>query len=75
MFSMYLHTPKDALFVGYKQSIDNARTIAFSQSTSSTHLIGEETFNDNDIINNLIDYEDGNEEMDSLRADTICAGI
>ncbi|GFX95641.1 hypothetical protein TNCV_4885671 [Trichonephila clavipes] len=39
------------------------------------HLVEEETFNDSDIINNLIDYEDGHKEPDSLRADTIYAGI
>ncbi|GFW89713.1 DUF4817 domain-containing protein [Trichonephila clavipes] len=32
-------------------------------------LIEHETFNDSDIINNLVDYEDGQEEPDSLRAD------
>ncbi|GFX10356.1 hypothetical protein TNCV_1867511 [Trichonephila clavipes] len=30
------------------------------------HLIEDETFNDSDIINNLIDYEDGQEKPDSL---------
>ncbi|GFU00688.1 uncharacterized protein TNCV_4818521 [Trichonephila clavipes] len=39
------------------------------------HLIEDETFNDSGIINNLIDYENGHEEPDSLRADTIYAGI
>ncbi|GFV34348.1 hypothetical protein TNCV_4023631 [Trichonephila clavipes] len=42
---------------------------AFSQRSSSPRLIEDETFNDSDIINNLIDYEDGQEEQDSLRAD------
>ncbi|GFU38396.1 hypothetical protein TNCV_2433711 [Trichonephila clavipes] len=36
---------------------------------SSQRLIEDETFNDSDIIINLIDYEDGEEEPDSLRAD------
>ncbi|GFV28772.1 plectin [Trichonephila clavipes] len=68
---MYIHTLQDALLIGYKQSTDDARSIAFSQSTSSTHLIEDETFNDSDIffISNLIDCEDGHEEPDSLRAD------
>ncbi|GFS53513.1 uncharacterized protein TNCV_4935631 [Trichonephila clavipes] len=43
--------------------------------SSSTHLMEDETFNDSDIINNLVDYEDGQKEPDSLRADTIYAGI
>ncbi|GFW04139.1 hypothetical protein TNCV_2669041 [Trichonephila clavipes] len=46
----------------------NAR-VAFSQRSSSRRLIEDETFNDSDIVNNLIDYEDGQEERDSLRAD------
>ncbi|GFT15826.1 hypothetical protein TNCV_3314341 [Trichonephila clavipes] len=36
-------------------------------------LIEDEAFNDSDIINNLIDYEDGQEVPDSLRADKIYA--
>ncbi|GFX99164.1 hypothetical protein TNCV_2493451 [Trichonephila clavipes] len=43
--------------------------VAFSQRYSSPRMIEEEPFNDSDIINNLIDYEDGQEEPDSLRAD------
>ncbi|GFV61224.1 hypothetical protein TNCV_500161 [Trichonephila clavipes] len=39
------------------------------QRSSSLRLIEDETFNDSGIINNLIDYEDGQEEPDSLRAD------
>ncbi|GFW61458.1 uncharacterized protein TNCV_347061 [Trichonephila clavipes] len=65
MFSIDAHTY--ALFVGYKQSLDNARSIAFSQRTSSTCLIEDETFNDSDLINNLIDYEVGQEKPYSLR--------
>ncbi|GFT17363.1 uncharacterized protein TNCV_4806431 [Trichonephila clavipes] len=53
----------------------NARSIAFSQRSSSTHLIEDETSNDSDIIHNLIYYEDGHEEPDSLSVDTIYAGI
>ncbi|PRD23359.1 UNVERIFIED_CONTAM: hypothetical protein NCL1_46560 [Trichonephila clavipes] len=56
-------------------SLDNARYTDFSQRTSSTHLPEDETFNDSGIINNLIDYEDGQEEPDSLTADRIYAGI
>ncbi|GFS90272.1 uncharacterized protein TNCV_508851 [Trichonephila clavipes] len=72
---MYIHTLQDALFIGYKQSLDNARSIAFSQRTSSNHLFEHETFNDSDIINNLIGYEHGHEEPDSMREDTIYDGI
>ncbi|GFX65896.1 uncharacterized protein TNCV_13171 [Trichonephila clavipes] len=45
------------------------QSVVFSQRSSSPRLIEDETFNDSDIINNLIDYEDGQEEPDSLRAD------
>ncbi|GFY14488.1 uncharacterized protein TNCV_1315421 [Trichonephila clavipes] len=54
---------------GLKQSPDNAHSVAFSQRSCSPHLIEDETFNESDIINNLIDYENGQEELDSLRAD------
>ncbi|GFX42773.1 uncharacterized protein TNCV_2197301 [Trichonephila clavipes] len=57
-----MHKLQDALFIGYKQSLNNARSIVFSQRTSSTHLIEDETFSDSDIINNFIDYEDGLEK-------------
>ncbi|GFV80649.1 hypothetical protein TNCV_4618111 [Trichonephila clavipes] len=43
------------------------RGFAFSQHSSSLRLIEDETFNDSGIFNNLIDYEDGQEEPDSLR--------
>ncbi|GFV61526.1 hypothetical protein TNCV_3893161 [Trichonephila clavipes] len=33
------------------------RRFAFSQRSSSQRLIEDETFNDSDIMNNLIDYE------------------
>ncbi|GFT68888.1 uncharacterized protein TNCV_1804221 [Trichonephila clavipes] len=72
---MHIYALQEALFIGYKQSLGNTRSIAFSQRTSSTHLIEDEIFSDNDIINNLIGYEDGHEEPDSLRADKINAGI
>ncbi|GFY34870.1 hypothetical protein TNCV_154431 [Trichonephila clavipes] len=42
----------------YKQSPDNAHSVAFSQRSSSPRLIEGGTFNDSDIINNLINYED-----------------
>ncbi|GFS72753.1 uncharacterized protein TNCV_1421351 [Trichonephila clavipes] len=60
---------QDALFICYKQSPDNAHSVAFSQRSSSPRLIEVETFNDSEIINNLIDYEDRQEEPDSLRVD------
>ncbi|GFW25782.1 uncharacterized protein TNCV_1310431 [Trichonephila clavipes] len=75
MFSINVHIYTSRCSVCYKQSADNARSIAFSQLASSTYLIKDETVNDRDIINNLIDYEDGPEEPDSLRADKIYAGI
>ncbi|PRD28389.1 UNVERIFIED_CONTAM: hypothetical protein NCL1_32536 [Trichonephila clavipes] len=46
---------------------DNANSVAFSQCSSSPRLIEDETFNDSVIINNLIDYEDGQEKPDPLR--------
>ncbi|GFX53712.1 uncharacterized protein TNCV_1596581 [Trichonephila clavipes] len=60
---------QDTLLICYKQSPGNAHSVAFSQRSSSPRLIEHETFNDSDIINNLMDYEDGQEEPDSLRAD------
>ncbi|GFX04762.1 hypothetical protein TNCV_2247451 [Trichonephila clavipes] len=36
---------------------------------SSPRLTEDETFNDSDIINNLIDYGDGQEKLDSLKVD------
>ncbi|GFX97857.1 uncharacterized protein TNCV_4905081 [Trichonephila clavipes] len=65
---MYISTLQDALFIGYKQSPDNVRTFSLSQRANRPRLIEEKTFNDNDIINSLIDYEDGQEEPDSLIA-------
>ncbi|GFT23090.1 uncharacterized protein TNCV_1858361 [Trichonephila clavipes] len=62
-------TLQDALLICCKQSPDNAHSVAFSQRSRSPHLIEDETFNDSDIINNLIDYEDGQEEPDYLRVD------
>ncbi|GFW34346.1 hypothetical protein TNCV_220721 [Trichonephila clavipes] len=42
---------------------------AFSQRSSSPRLIEDNTFDDSEIINNLIDYEDEREEPDSLIGD------
>ncbi|GFX68073.1 uncharacterized protein TNCV_921741 [Trichonephila clavipes] len=61
-------TLQKALFICYKQSPDNAHSVAFSPRSSSPRLIEDESFNNSDIISNLIDYEDG-QEPDSLRAD------
>ncbi|GFX88886.1 uncharacterized protein TNCV_2575931 [Trichonephila clavipes] len=47
---------------------DNAHSVAFSQRSSIPRLTEDEIFNDSDI-NNLMDYEDGQEEPDSLRVD------
>ncbi|GFX62938.1 uncharacterized protein TNCV_1100311 [Trichonephila clavipes] len=58
----------------YGTAPDNARSVAFSQRSSGPRLIEEETFNDSDIINNLIDYADGQEEPDSLRMFKIIQG-
>ncbi|GFX32848.1 hypothetical protein TNCV_889841 [Trichonephila clavipes] len=46
---------QDALFFCYKQSPDNARSVAFSQRSNNPRLIEDETLNDRDIINNLTD--------------------
>ncbi|GFW43283.1 uncharacterized protein TNCV_1350461 [Trichonephila clavipes] len=54
-------------------SPNNARTITFSERTSSKRLIKNETVNDSDIINNVKDNKHGQEESDSLRADKIYA--
>ncbi|GFY35487.1 uncharacterized protein LOC103524116 [Trichonephila clavipes] len=62
-------TLQDSLLIWFKQSPDNAHSVAFSQRSSSPRLNEDDTFNDSDIINNLIDYEDGPEEPDSLRVD------
>ncbi|GFT11655.1 uncharacterized protein TNCV_264511 [Trichonephila clavipes] len=62
------------MFIGYKQSLDNAPCIAFSQCNSTTRLNEDETANDGDIINNLINYGDG-QEPDSLRAEAIYVEI
>ncbi|GFU70800.1 uncharacterized protein TNCV_1851231 [Trichonephila clavipes] len=70
-----MYTLQDALLIGCKHSLDNGRSIAISQRYSSTHLTENETFNDSDNINNLTDYEDGHDEPDSLRAETINAGV
>ncbi|GFV71150.1 HTH_Tnp_Tc3_2 domain-containing protein [Trichonephila clavipes] len=48
---------------------NNAHSVAFSQHANSPCLIEDKTFNDCGTINNLIDYVDGQEELDSLRAD------
>ncbi|GFT54185.1 hypothetical protein TNCV_199621 [Trichonephila clavipes] len=47
------HSPTAEYYYGNK--------ITFSQRSSCPRLIEDETFNDCDIINNLIDYEDGQE--------------
>ncbi|GFV64592.1 hypothetical protein TNCV_4965731 [Trichonephila clavipes] len=57
----YEKTFQDALFICYEQSPDKAHSVAFSQRSSSLRLMEDETFNDSDIINNLIDYERGQE--------------
>ncbi|GFW74929.1 uncharacterized protein TNCV_2677971 [Trichonephila clavipes] len=72
---MLIYTLQDALSICYKQSSDTSRSVAFFQRANSSCLIEDKTFNDSDIINNLIDYEDGQKELDSLRADKIYAGI
>ncbi|GFX73153.1 hypothetical protein TNCV_4502321 [Trichonephila clavipes] len=64
---MYIHTLQDSLFIGHRQSLGNARSIAFSQCTSYTHLTEDETFNSSDIINHFMDYEDGQQERVDLR--------
>ncbi|GFV48643.1 uncharacterized protein TNCV_292561, partial [Trichonephila clavipes] len=60
-YATEMSTLQDALFICYIQSPDNAHSVVFSQCSSSPRLIEDETFNDSDIINNLINYEDGQE--------------
>ncbi|GFW06175.1 uncharacterized protein TNCV_36511 [Trichonephila clavipes] len=72
---MYKHTLQDALFICYEQSLDDAHPVASSQHTNSPCLIEDLTLNDSDIINNLIDYVEGQEEPNSLRADKIYSRI
>ncbi|GFU46989.1 hypothetical protein TNCV_813621 [Trichonephila clavipes] len=57
--AVYICTLQIAVFICYKQSPDNARSVAFSQRANSLRLIEDETLNDSGIINNLIDYVDG----------------
>ncbi|GFX58575.1 uncharacterized protein TNCV_417541 [Trichonephila clavipes] len=62
-----MKTLQNALFISFEQSPYKAHSVAFFQRSISPRLIEDETFNDNDIINNLMDYEDG-QEPDSLGA-------
>ncbi|GFX52014.1 uncharacterized protein TNCV_4653431 [Trichonephila clavipes] len=57
------------LYFGGHPAAATTHSVAFSQHSSSPHLIEDETFNDSGIINNLVDYEDGQEEPDSSIAD------
>ncbi|GFX53753.1 hypothetical protein TNCV_1596991 [Trichonephila clavipes] len=68
---MYIFTFQGALLIDYEQSLDKARSITFSQRSSSKRLLEDETFNDNEVINNFIDYEEQQEEPDSRRTDII----
>ncbi|GFS49696.1 transposable element Tcb1 transposase [Trichonephila clavipes] len=52
-----------------QQLARNTPPVVTSDQLSNPRLIEDETFNDSDITNNLVDYEDGQEEPDSLRAD------
>ncbi|GFW99458.1 uncharacterized protein TNCV_3007601 [Trichonephila clavipes] len=69
------YTLQDAVFIYHEQSPNKARSVAFSQCAKRPRLIEDETLNDCVIINNLIDYVDGQEEPDSLRANKICTEI
>ncbi|GFU99641.1 uncharacterized protein TNCV_4083621 [Trichonephila clavipes] len=60
-YTKYSRILQDVLFICYKQSPDNAHSVASYQRSGSLRLIEDETFNDSDIINNLIGYEDGQE--------------
>ncbi|GFV54973.1 uncharacterized protein TNCV_1663401 [Trichonephila clavipes] len=66
---VYVTPLKCRHFIYCEQPPDNAHSVAFSRRSNSPRLIEDETFNDSDIINNLIDYENGQEEPDSLRSD------
>ncbi|GFX13065.1 uncharacterized protein TNCV_2357211 [Trichonephila clavipes] len=58
-----------------KTSSYNVSPIAFSQLANSTSLTKDETVDNGDILNNLIDYKDGQKEPDYMRADEIHTGI
>ncbi|GFY26266.1 uncharacterized protein TNCV_24651 [Trichonephila clavipes] len=63
--AIYVYTLQDAVFICCKLSPDNARSVAFSQRVNSPRLTEDETINDSDIVNNLVDYyKDGLEEPD-----------
>ncbi|GFX62289.1 pro-Pol polyprotein [Trichonephila clavipes] len=64
----FINEELDALFICYEQSPDNAGSVALSQRANNPRLFEDETFDDSDIINNLVDYENGQEELDPLRA-------
>ncbi|GFS86872.1 hypothetical protein TNCV_215941 [Trichonephila clavipes] len=49
-----------------QDSENSFQTMRIQLLSSSPRLIEDETFNDSDIINNMMDYEDGQEEPDSL---------
>ncbi|GFV33011.1 hypothetical protein TNCV_2023791 [Trichonephila clavipes] len=70
---MYIYAFQEGQFIGYKQSF--TRSIAFFQRNSSTHFLEDEVFNGRDIINNLVYYEDEQDEVDSLRGVKIYARI
>ncbi|GFX41023.1 hypothetical protein TNCV_2217211 [Trichonephila clavipes] len=53
--AVYIYTLQDALFTCYKQSPDNACSVAFSQLSNTQCLIEDETLNDYGIIHNLTD--------------------
>ncbi|GFT21786.1 uncharacterized protein TNCV_2970251 [Trichonephila clavipes] len=73
--AIYIFPLQDTLFICYELSLDNARSVTFSQRANSPLSIEDETLNDGDIINKLIDYVDGQEEPDSLQADKIYTEI
>ncbi|GFV46995.1 hypothetical protein TNCV_3033921 [Trichonephila clavipes] len=62
----HIYTLQYSLLICYKQTLDNACSVAFSPRANSPRLIEDDAFNDSDIINNLSDYKDGQEEPDSL---------
>ncbi|GFX59765.1 hypothetical protein TNCV_1778041 [Trichonephila clavipes] len=72
-----LSTSEEEIFIDFTSSekLKGNFVINRSLNLGSLRLIEDETFNGSDIMNNLIDYEDEQEEPDSLRVDKIYAGL
>ncbi|GFX22626.1 uncharacterized protein TNCV_2993611 [Trichonephila clavipes] len=72
--SLLIHTSRRS--VNWLETFSRQCSIAFSQRCRSTlYLIEDKTFNDSDIINNLIDYEGGYEEPHFFEREYNISGI